>query len=76
MNTDRKIIATAYALSFKNPVYVLSNDCGILNVMNRINNHMEDNSYRIKYSLSIPKNLPEFRSVDFELDPSKLPAVR
>jgi hypothetical protein len=72
LNTDRKIIATAYTLTYKDPAIILSNDLGILNVMRRMNKNFMNKAHRERYGLIIPKNFPEFRSADIEIDNSIL----
>jgi len=75
LNTDRKIIATAYTLSYKDPAIILSNDLGILNVMRRMNKNFKNKDHRDRYGLIVPKISPEFRSADIEIDNSILPAA-
>jgi len=74
LNTDRKIIASAYSLSSNHQVLVVSNDMGIKGVMDSMNRCLRAECYREKYYLKMPKALPRFYSPDIEIDESRLPA--
>lgn len=58
LNTDRKIVATAFALAHHAPTVVVSNDLGLRRVMGRVQNSLSQ----------LPKSLPNFLAPDIPVE--------